>query len=144
MNLISEPPKHFFVELPIDDSWGTRFPKQVFEGKRTHDQNHIKVLHSSSIPWSPLPECWFAEIGGPARKLTFMDYLALLHPRLRDFPLPIGFGIRLERYRSSSLDTQPRHCYLARARFKGRSKVVTWIESSSKTASSDVEMTEQK
>lgn len=87
----------FYIQAPQDEYWNTGYPTTIIEAEED-EKNADKPSFSHSIKvivpsffaqsWSSVSKRSFIECSGPARKLTYEEYVDLVHRLIPNHPLP--------------------------------------------------------
>lgn len=97
----------FYIPTPVDEYWGTGFPKCVveaipvdptasglYEWQRTDQyvRENLKVINPPrGFVWPHIEKDRWVECSGPSRKLEPVEYIELYHSLNPNFPLPKGW-----------------------------------------------------
>jgi|688.fasta_scaffold02776_30 hypothetical protein len=82
----------FYIEVPRDEYWNTGWTIAIIEAhEHKKNPNKLKVIAPSSFGYPFVLKNFFIECSGPAKKLTYAEYVELIHELIPKRPLPKGY-----------------------------------------------------
>lgn len=85
----------FYIGPPQDEYWNTGHPITIIEAQEVENIyfKELKVIAPSSFAdsWPTVCKDFFMECSGPARELTYEEYVELIHKLIPSRTLPKGY-----------------------------------------------------